>query len=301
MSVVTSNGFTKEYDKRIHSIMFGTYAKAEIEYDKLFNSVPAADGKEYRESQLSGLGSFDQIAEGQTVPYSVPTEGNEKARTYKKFGLGFQITEEAKEDDVHGNWAKMPAELAKSAVYKIETEAWDILNSGFATHLAIDGQYVFDASGRTILGTGVAQNNRPSTDAALSETSLQAAHEYFFALKDFSGRPITMSLDDLWIPKEEMWNARALLKSPLKPGSMDNDINTLKDYATINLHVGRYLTSTTAWFAFSRDWDGRIMWKRKLKLQSADDFGTGSALYKATMRFVPFCNDPIGGYATTGA
>ena len=129
----------------------------------------------------------------------------------------------------------------------------------------------------------------------------RACHEYFYGLKDSSGRPIDMSCDLLVIPKELMWTAAILTKSINKPGGMDNDINTIRDYSTLKVIVLRRLTSATAWWGLSKDFDARFLWKRNVKLQSADDFSTGNALYKVTERFTAFVNNPIGGYGTTGA
>lgn len=302
MSLGTTVSLTKEYDPSIYKIFFNdTYKPAKREYTSIAKVMPAPAGKSYKESELSGLGAFVEKPEGKGITFLHPAEGNEVTRTYTTYAGGFQITEEANEDDYHGNWKKMPAELAKGAVHKQETVFWDLFNSGFATHTAWDGQYIFDASGRTVLLTSAAQNNRPSVDASLSETALQAAFEYFYGLVDSSGRPIDMSGDILLIPKELIWSANVLTKTQAKPGAMDNDINTIKDYTTLKVMPCRYLTSTTAWFLLSRDFDARFLWKRNVKLQSADDFSTGNALYKATERFTCFVNNPIGGYGTTGA
>jgi hypothetical protein len=305
MALLSTKSLTKEYDKSIDKIFYGNYKEAPREFDKVFKIWTA--GKElggvYTESELSGLGALQVKKEGTGVTFTSPTEGNEVSRTPTIYALGFQLTMEANQDDLHGNWKKMPAELSKSASLKRETVAFDLFNDGFATHTGWDGQYIFDASGRTLLGdTGTTQNNRPSSDVSMSETGLQAMFQYFKTVKDSVGRPVMATPKMVLYPIDLMWTANVLSKTVGKPGSMDNDINTIKDYASgVTFMPSRHLTSATAWFGLADIHDFNFVWFMPATLDSWDEPGTRNALYAVFMRFMVYMNNPIGCWGTTGA
>jgi len=220
-----------------------------------------------------------------------------------QYGLGFQITQIMWEDDGrHGNIRAASKELALSAAYKRETVYWDLYNNGFATHTAWDGLNIFVASGRTVLKGTSTNNNRPGVDAELSETSLNAANEYYMKATGSSGRPIDISLNLLIVPVELDKVAWQLHQNTSSPGTMDNDLNTLKRMGKWKPLTVRHLTSSTAWFTEAGDEDLRpkFAWKRNIVLQNWDDNDTGNRLYKTTMRFVAYIDNPIGLYGTTG-
>ena len=297
MAVGTTKSFPKELDKSIDSIFFNEYTEAPSEYDKIAKVVPSFEGGSIKESELSGIENLRIVSEGARIQFATLEEGNEKERTPTKYGLGMQITEEMFEDDYHKNILKASAELGKSAAYKRESVFWDLFNNGFATHTAWDDNYIWVSSGRTTLQSGDAMNNRPSTDGSLSETTMQAAFEYYHKAKGSSGRPVVQDLNMLIVPIELQWVAWNLKNVEGKPGVMDNDLNTLKSKGDWGIHVSRHLTDTDNWFTITADHDLRYVWKRNITMGSSDDFETGNRLYKVTMRFMCFCNNPIGTYA----
>jgi hypothetical protein len=296
MAVGTTKTFPKELDKSIDNIFFQEYNEAPTEFDKIAKIVPSYEGGNIKESELSGIGAMRTKGEGDRIQYDYLIEGNEVNRTAATYALGFQVTQEMIEDDYHKNILAASGELGKSAAYKRETVFWDLFNNGFATHTAWDSNYIWISSGRTTLKSGDAMNNRPSTDAALSETTLQAAFEYFQTVKNSSGRPVPMKLNMLIIPITLQWTGWNLKNVDGKPGSMDNDLNTLKSQGDWGIHVSQHLTDSDNWFAISGDHDFRYAWKRNITLENSDDFETKNRLYSATMRFMCFCNNPLGTY-----
>lgn len=305
MSTATTHQFSKSLDPAINKVIMKTYGTSQTYYDKVAKIETAPAGNKYTEAQLSGLGALQTIGEGQPVSFDTPVEGNEKQRLYTKYGLGFQITEEMYKDDLHKNFMKMPAELGRSAAIKRETIFWDLFNSGFATHTAWDGNYIFVynatiASTHHTLKTNEDMSNRPSTDASLSETSLQEALEYCQTAKDSAGRPSPLTPQTLIIPIQLQWIAKNLKMAQFKPGSMDNDINTVQDEGWSYM-VNPFLTSASAWFLLTKEHDFRMYWKMPFTTRSWDDAPTGNACWAGKLRFSAFCNDPTGCWGTTGA
>jgi hypothetical protein len=129
--------------------------------------------------------------------------------------------------------------------------------------------------------------------------------EYFDGLVDEAGNPIMMKPKILLYPKELRFTAEQLMKARGAVDSMDNNLNLMNPengavgrYIT---HMSRFLTSSTAYFLLAEEADFRILVKKDVTMESSDDFGTGNRLYKATSRFVAFCNDYKGGIGNAGA
>ena len=289
-------------DRDISKIFFDEYAKHPAEYSMIAHVMNAPAGHDYTESELSPLGALAEVPEGTGVIFDTPVQGNKVTRTYTKYGLGFQITEEMVKDDLHGQFKQMPKKLSKSAAQKLETVFWDLFNRGFTVHTSWDGKYIFADDHATLKSATTIDNK--GTAAALSETSLQAGFEYYDALVDEAGNPITMNAATLVVPKELRFTAGQLMKNMMNIGSANRDLNTVNsqngmvnDYS---LHISKYLTSTTAWFLLSDEHDFRFLWKEQPTLTSADDFLTNNALFKVFERFTCFVNMYKGQYGNTG-
>lgn len=304
MAITNTKVFGKHLDADISNIFFDDFATSPSEYDKIAKVSPAPAGNHLTEAELSPLGALKEIPEGTGVTFDLPVEGHEKTVYYTKYGLGFQITQEMMKDDLTGNFKKMPTKLAKSAAYKRETVFWNLFNTGFTSELAWDGQYVFD-SDHVTMKSGKTIANKPGTAGSLSETTLQAAFEYFDTLVDEAGMPLDFDGPKiLVVPTQLRYTAYKLMNTLNKLGSMNNDINVMapgNDYVNYSLHVSRYLTSATGWFLLSPMHDFRFITKEDATLESSDDFYTGNALFKVTMRFACSVFDYKGAYGNAGA
>ena len=305
MGVANTKAFPKQLDKDINKMFFDSYTEYEPEYTKIAKISKAPAGNHYTEAEISGLGAFRPIGEGEGVSFDLPVEGHEKTVYYDKFGLGFQVTEEMVADDLQGKIIQMPKKLAKSGRYKFETAFFDLFNNGFVTtyHTAWDGKAIFTTD-HTTLKSGDTINN-DLTAASLSETSLQAMFEYFDTLVDESGNPLMMKPKILLYPTELRWTAEQLMKARGAVDSMDNNLNLLNPengaVANYITHMSRFLTSSTAYFLLAEERDCRMLVKKDVTMESSDDFSTGNRLYKATSRFVSFVNDYKGMVGNAGA
>jgi len=296
-------------DKDVSDIFWDEYGVYKSEYERIAKISTAPSTDHYTEAELSDLGSFRTIEEGGAVQFDSPIEGNQKTIYYVTYGLGFQVTQNALQDDPTGHFKNQSKMLAKSAQRKVETVYWNIFNNAFASETAADGQYICDTDHST-LKSKTTIKNEPATNGALSTTTLQAAFEYYWGvspgLVSEAGAYIDMEPWLLVIPTALRWTAIELLKTEGKVDSFDHNINTVNpsdnpDLPGWNIHCSRYLTSSTAWFLIAKEHDMRLMWKRKTSLESADDFHTGSALFKATNRFACACFQYKGIYGNAGA
>jgi phage major head subunit gpT-like protein len=305
MALASTGGFAYQLDKSQDKVFWDIYGDAPTEYDKIAKIGEAPPGNYWKASELSPLGAMREKGEGDVFQFDIPVEGNQKTVYPTAYGLGYQITREMYDDDVFGHLNKMPEKLAKSAAVKIDTVFWDLLNSGFDTHTAGDGEFLFDTD-HTPLKSGSDIANEPTTAGALSETTYQAAMEYFYTLKDEADNPIALSPGyTLVVPEDLRATAMKLQQNELKLGTANNDLNTANpSYGIWNnyrIHVSRFLTSATAWFMLNDEHDLNLMWKTRPEFQSADDFHTGNALFRVWMRFMTFCFSYKPMYGNPGA
>lgn len=329
MAIARTGLFPKHLDRDIDRIFTENYARYPKQYARLAKTEDFPEGDHLTEAEVGGLGQVRQIGEGQGVDFAVPSEGHEKTVYPSKYGLGFQITEEMIEDAVHKNIEKAPKALSTSMNHKLELTFWDLFNSGDDTHTAWDSSYIF--STHTLLDaidSSYATIDNHVT-SALSETTLQAAFEYFAQMVDQNGYPVTLTPRNLVIPTKLMWMANRLARqnggitpwdgdAPLieydgssaadqyghnMSGNMmsTNPKNGFVD--TWNVLVTRYLDPQYGgddenWFFVADEHDMRKIWKRKVRMETGFDFHTGNKLYKVTARWADACFDYRGVYGS---
>jgi hypothetical protein len=303
MAIAQRSLFPKQMDRDIIDMYMDRLAKYPSEYEGVAKQENFPKGREYRAAEISGLGSVEVIGEGGRPAFDTPVEGHEKAVEAVKYGLGYMITEEMMDDDYHGKIKGVAGTLADSAKDMVNVRFFSLFNDGNDTHTSWDGSYVFAAhttmkSGGTLTNIGT---------SALAETTFQAAFEYYDKLTDEAGRKISVKGDRLLVPTELRWMANRLANqrggistSGTAPNLGLNDMTTNPSNGYVDpwqVVVCRYLTASTAWFFISsKDHDARLLWKKKITLQSSDDWQTDSRLYKVTFRVVPAVFDYKGMY-----
>jgi hypothetical protein len=301
MAVVNSGILSKQFDRDILKMFMNRYGSRATEYDKLFKIEEAPPGRTFRSAEISGLGNAVEIPEGSGVPFDFPEEGNDKSVDFPQTGLGFQVTEMMLEDLVHAPLKSMSETLADSMMNRVEIDCFRLFNLG-ATPLASggegasDGKPIFATDHQTLKSKTIISN---LGTAALSETGLQAAFEYFDTLVNESGFPLPdLKLKRLIVPTGLRWIAMRLAKqSGGISASVDlsgNDMTTNPANGYVGaweVHISNFLQDADAWFTMAENHQFILMWKRKTRMQAGDDFQTGNRLYKATNRFRAFCLD----------
>lgn len=297
VSPAMTGGFSQFLATDYKKIFFDNYRRRVPEYTRVAK-VQNVSQHSWKEGSAMVFGAHQQLAEGQAPDFDVIVQGPEKEVTFTQYALGFEMTRNMYRDDQTGNFKKIPAELGKSANYTLDTLFWDIFNSGFVTtaRTGIDAGALF-ASHTQI--NGDTQSNL-GTAATLGETALELGLNAFEALENENGIPIEMKPNLLIIPYQLKWAAKRLLLSEFRPGSMDNDINALKDEG-LQYYVCHYLTSSTAWFLLSPDHDLRHMWRDNVEFDSGDDFRTKNAMFTSMFRCAEEFWDWRGAWGNAGA
>lgn len=281
-----SSGFSNLLAPEMSSIFFNKYNGWPEEFAQVFNIESSSQAYEI-DSEITGLGQFVKKTEGAAISYDDPLHGRRKTYTHETFGLGYRVTKELYEDDLYGIIKKMPQALSRSARQTQEVQAWNVFNYAFnSAYTGIDGVQLVSTAHKNVTGAGGPYTNRLSTDADLSVTSLQSACQILEETTDDRDLNLMIKPKILLIGPGQKWMARELLNSEKKPHTADNEINALSDEG-LKYMVCHYLTDSNAWFLLSDKADHylKFYWRQKIQFDNDDDFDTGDAKFKSTMRF----------------
>ena len=275
------------------------------EYEKIFN-IESSDKQSEADSYESGFTSMPEKDEGVAATYDTVIAGIKKTYTHKTYALGYEITEEAIEDNLRtaDTFNKLPRALARSAMETIEVTAANVVNQGFsgATGAAAgyDGQYLFSESHPTLDGSTA--SNQPSTMADLSVTTLTAGLTAVEKYTDERGLKRPTKAVTLAVPAD-LWNvAEELLGSEYKPYVANNEVNALQK-KDLRYFVWHYLTDTDGWVLLSEKSNHKMkfFWRVRLgALRRGTDFDTTNLKHLARMRFSVGYSHWMGTYGSSG-
>ena len=255
------------------------------EYDQLAHVNTSTRNYE-DDLQVALLGTTPRKNQGGPTTFDSPIMGATVRYTHTSYGLGFRVTREMWDDDLYGVMKKASKDLAGANAETVESQFADILNNGTsATSYAGFDTLALCSTAHTLLGGSTASTyaNRPSTDAELSISALQAAIESFEKMVNERGRQILAKPWRVVIPVELKWTAREILGSAYKPYVANNEINSLID-EELNFYVSHYMTDANNWYLLGKKHDLNVFWRTKPRFENADDFITGDALFKTFFR-----------------
>ncbi len=296
--------FRKQLQLGLNTVFGLEYKRHPEEWRMIFDISQST--KAYEEDVLMvGFGGAQIKPEGRGVAYDVGSEGWVARYKHDTIALAFAITEEAVEDGLYGDLgAKYSRALARSMQHTDEVDGANVLNNGFTAGAFAGGDGVALFSTSHPLAGGGVLSNTPSTPANLAEASLEDAMIAISNWTDDRGIPIAAQAQKLIIPPALGFTAERLLKSTLRPGTPDNDVNAMKSMGMIPQGVGinHRLTDTNAWFLKTDVPDGLKMFNRKsIQRGMEGDFETGNLRFKARKRRSFGFTDPRGAYASPGA
>ena len=251
------------------------------------------------ERDIAGLGTLVAQTEGSAVAYQDAQDGSTKRYTHERYGLGFRVTEDMYDDDLYGVFGnKMTKHLARSARNNIELVMHAPLNNAFST------SYVGFRSGESLCSTthttikGAAFSNRSDVDFTL--LALQSALESFETLTDEAGMPAMFTPKKVVHTVGDKWVVHQTLKSQFLPGSNANDINVVASEGLMPVQ-SRFLSDADSWYVLCTEHDINYYERKALRFTNTDDFDTGDAKYKATIRHTSGFGKWQGVWGSAGA
>lgn len=282
--------------------LFGMEYKKYAEEHKEIFEMESSERSFEEETKLSGFGAAPVKEEGSSIAYDNAQEAWTARYTHETIAMGFSITEEAIEDNLYDSLsARYTKALARAMAYTKQVKGAAILNTAFSTTY---GDGVALCSTAHPLVSGGTNANKPTTDADLNETSLEAAIIQIAAWTDERGLLIAARPKKLVIPPALQFVATRLLETEKRVGTADNDISAIVSNGSVpgGYTVNHYLTDTNAWFLLTDVPNGLKCFTRTRMSTSMDaDFDTGNSRYKARERYSFGVSDPLGIWGTSGA
>lgn len=297
-----STDFRSIVEPILNETFDGIYDQRADEWKPIFKESKGTPRNYHEEPVLYGFGAAPPMDDGAPVTYQSGGVLFIQRYVYQVFGLAFALTKVLVEDGDHIKIGTTYAEhLAQSMIETKETLTANILNRAFNGTYQGGDLVALNANNHPIIG-GVF-SNLLNTPAALSQTSLEQMLIQIRGAVDNNGKKIRLTPMRIVCGPSNLFQAEVLLKSILRAGTANNDINPIRSMNMLKdgqANVSR-ITSTTAWWVETDAPQGlKLLTRRKLERSMEGDFDTDSMRYKATERYIPGWTDPRIIYGTPG-
>ena len=298
-----STDFRSIVEPILNECFDGVYDQRADEWSRVFREQEGIPRNYHEEPVLYGFGAAPQLADGTPVTYQQGGVLFLKRYVYSVYGLAFALTKVLVEDGDHIRIGQVYARhLAQSLIETKETLAANVLNNAFTGGATAggDGVALNSASHPIVNGTA---SNLLATAANLSQTSLEQMLIQIRQAVDNNGKKIRLVPRQLVVAPGNVFQAEVLLKSVLRAGNANNDINPIKSIGLLDegAAVISRLTSATAWWVQTDAPEGmKLLMRRKLEKTMEGDFETDTMRYKATERYDVGFTDWRAMYGTPG-
>jgi hypothetical protein len=297
-----STDFRSIVEPILNECFDGVYDQRADEWSRVFREESGIPRNYHEEPVLYGFGAAPQLPDGSPVTYQQGGVLFLKRYVYKVYGLAFALTKVLVEDGDHIRIGQVYARhLAQSLVETKELLSANVLNTAFnAAFAGGDGVSLINTAHPLAIGSF---SNQLATAAVLSQTSLEQMLIQVRQAVDNNGKRIRLVPRQLVVAPGNVFQAEVLLKSVLRTGTANNDLNPVKSIGLLDegAAVLSRLTSPTAWWVQTDAPEGlKLMMRRKLEKTMEGDFETDSMRYKATERYDVGFTDPRCVYGTPG-
>ena len=297
-----STDFRSIVEPILNECFDGVYDQRADEWSRVFREEDGIPRNYHEEPVLYGFGAAPQLPDGTPVTYQQGGVLFLKRYLYKVYGLAFALTKVLVEDGDHIRIGQVYARhLAQSLVETKELLAANVLNTAFnSSYPGGDGVSLINTAHPIVNGTF---SNQLATAAVLSQTSLEQMLIQVRQAVDNNGKKIRLVPRQLIVAPGNIFQAEVLLKSVLRTGNANNDINPVKSIGLLDegAAVLSRLTSATAWWVQTDAPEGmKLLMRRRLEKTMEGDFETDTMRYKATERYDVGFTDPRAMYGTPG-
>ncbi len=297
-----STDFRSIVEPILNEAFDGVYDQRADEWKQVFVQQQGIPRNYHEEPVLYGFGAAPELPDGTPVTYQAGGVLFLQRYVYKVYGLAFALTKVLVEDGDHIRIGQTYAKhLAQSLIETKETLCANVLNRAFtAGYNGGDGVPLVATNHPIAAGTF---SNQLNTPAALSQTSLEQLLIQIRNAVDNNGKRIRLNPEKLVVSPSNVFQAEVRLKSVLRTGTADNDINPVKSMGLLaggQANLSR-LTSTTAWWIKTDAPEGlKLMMRRGLEKSMEGDFETDSTRFKSTERYAVGWTDPRTVFGTAG-
>jgi len=267
----------------------GKYEMIPSQYDKIFTKHDSKLALE-RTAEMRYLGLAQLKTEGaQTSFDNGAGERYVYNQEHTEIALGYAITRKAIDDNLYKTqFAPSNLGLIESFQQTKEIYGANILNTATTYNSAIGGDGVALCSTSHPIDGGTVANT-PSTQVDLNEaTLLNAMIAIRTNFRDQAGLKVFARARKLIVPPQLEPVAIRLVKTELRPGTADNDVNAIMMTSgglPESYMVNDFLTSAYAWFLLTNIDGLSYMERIKFETDMQVDFVTDNLLVKGYERY----------------
>ena len=298
-----STDFRAVVEPILNEVFDGVYEQRDDEWKGFVTQITGIPRNYHEEVMLFGMNTAPEMPDGTPVSYD---QGGTLFITrfiYKIYGLAYAMTKVLMEDGDHIRiGSTFSKHLAQSMIETKETLCANLLNFAFTPgYVGGDGVTLINTAHP--ISQGRSYSNKLSTDAAMSQTSVEQLLIQIRSAVDNNGKRIRLKAEQLVVPPALEFQAEVILKSVLRSGGADNDLNPIKSTGMLpnGAHVVTRLSSSKAGFVQTNAENGlMLVMRRPLERSTEGDFETDSMRYKATERYATGWHDPRNVYGTIG-
>ena len=266
----------------------GEYRQIPTQWSKIYNQGKSKMAVE-RTVNMRYLGLAALKAEGGATSFDNGAgERYVYNQEHSEIGLGYAITRKAIDDNLYkSSFRPSNLGLQRSFMQTKEILGANVLNTGNVYNSAIGGDGVALISPVHPIDNGTVAN-QPGIDVDLNEATLQGALTQIRNFKDNAGLKMLCRGRKLVVPKELEYVAIRLLKTQLRPGTSDNDVNAtiMTGQLAEGFVVMDFLTSAFAWFVLTDNPEGLLYLERiPFETDMQVDFTTDNLLVKGYERY----------------
>lgn len=262
-------------------------------------SIESMDREVTQWTKISSYGQMEQVSEGVVAPKDVATQLGLKTFTALKFKKAIPISDEMIQDNRWDLVNKMVRGLGRAAYETQQVSAFNILNNAFGSETAFDGVAIISASHTTQSGN---QSNIIASAADISYAGLKEGENYFRKVTDERGKHLILQPNAVLTTESFRHDALELVNTPFKPGSANNDINSL---SALKVLSSPFLTDDDAWFMLAApgtEANGLMIYNRQpLDSRTHEDALAGVMYYIAEYRQALGCSEWRGVWGSQGA
>jgi len=297
---ISRGQLVKELEPGLNALFGLEYKRYENQHAEIY-ATETSDRAFEEEVMLSGFANAQVKPEGSGVTFDNAQETYTARYTMETVALAFAITEEAVEDNLYDRLSsRYTKALARSMANTKQVKAVNPLVNGFGTFTSGDGSALFATNHPTIAGT---VSNTLATAADLNETSLEQSLIDIAAFTDERGLKIAAKGVKMIIPSALQFTAERLMKSQLRTGTADNDVNAIVSMGMVpqGYRVNNFLTDPNAFFIITDAPNGMKHFVRTpIKTAMEGDFDTGNLRFKARERYQFGVSDFRGIFGSPG-
>lgn len=301
MAVIATGSHPKALWPGVHAWFGAEYNKHGDQNAALFDVKSSKQNYEEIVEQTS-FGLAPVKAEGSSTAYDSNAQGATSRGKNVAYSLGYIVTREEKADNLY---EAVSMQRASSLAFSMATTrnivGANVYNRFDDTgYVGGDGSALGVVDHASLVGN---QSNILATAADLSEAALEDITIQIMDAKNSRGLQIALQPKCLILPTALVYEGERILKSSLRSGTADNDLNALNSMGVIpKMVVNNYLTDSDQWFVRTNAPSSMCWFDREpVEFSKDEDFDTDNAKAKAYMRFVPFWGDWRGVYGSPGA